>query len=474
MDLIKINPNIFCLTTIFILLNFISKILCLIEIPIKIINLKNVPKYKGIKFNPEIPPHIQSIINNYNNSLTTPKIFSESGDIDLISQYLLTIKIKIGSSNEEFNLILDTGSTITWVPLINSNDLYPIKNHYNPLNSSSSKKLDEDFIIKYGSGSCFGYYYQDKIIYINNKEFVFSFGAAEATDFNVDEADGIVGLSKLYEDKSKSFIYMLCKGGVTKSELFSFKLGLNLTLKDNGKFYIGKHDDFNKDNVATCELKNSNYFEKNLWACEMTSFSIVNSNKTITLTSEKKISVIFDSGTNVIFLPLQYLLEIIDDLKKLNCYEIRDYDAGKNSRYQIFCVGEPPDFNLVIDGHTFILPGKYMFYFNKNIALSKIMFQNSIEEENDVYIIGSPFFMLFHILFDSYSKELHFYPEKDEFLIKGSWWKTYHIIIVVISGILFILLICLIILLILYKRKNKLDSDTRESFETKSYFGFLL
>ena len=29
-----------------------------------------------------------------------------------------------------------------------------------------------------------------------------------------------------------------------------------------------------------------------------------------------------------------------------------------------------------------------------------------------VFIIGSPFFMFFHILFDSFSNQLHFYPEK--------------------------------------------------------------
>ena len=376
------------------------------------------------------------------------------------------INVKIGSSNQEFNLILDTGSTITWVPIINSKDLYPIRHHYNPLNSSSSKQLNEEFMVKYGSGSCHGKCYEDKVIYINNKEFNFIFGAAEGTDFNVKEADGIIGLSKIYDDYSKSFIHMLCKGHVTKSLIFSFKLGPNLTSKENAKFYIGKHDDFNKDNVVTCEMKNSDYFEKNLWACEMTSFSIVNYNKTIKLTSEKKISVLFDYGTNVIFLPLYYLQQILDNLEKLNCYIIKDYDIR---RYQILCKGDQlPDFHLVIGGHTFILPGKYSFYPNKNIAFSKIMFQDSIDEDSNIYIIGSPFFMLFHILFDSYSKELHFYPEKNEFLIKGSWWNTYHIIIVIILVLLIILIIILVSLLIVWKRKNKLNPDIEESFDINS------
>ena len=58
---------------------------------------------------------------------------------------------------------------------------------------------------------------------------------------------------------------MLCRNGVTTSKLFSFKLGLNITSENKGKFYIGKHEDFNKDNVVSCEMKNSNYFERNFW-----------------------------------------------------------------------------------------------------------------------------------------------------------------------------------------------------------------
>ena len=216
------------------------------------------------------------------------------------------------------------------------------------------------------------------------------------------------------------------------------KLGLNATTNSAGKFIIGKHDDFTKDNVVTCEMKNTNYYEKNLWACEMSSFSIVNNNDYIKLTSKKKISVIFDSGTNAIFLPLYYLGQMENDLDKLNCKAIKDSSISSINRYQLICKGEVPDFHLVIGGHTFILPGKYFFYFNQLYASSKIIFQDSFDDGNNLFIIGSPFFMLFHILFDSYSKELHFYPEKDEFLIKGTWWNSKHIIVVIIFVFIFI------------------------------------
>ena len=294
---------------------------------------------------------MKSILNNnYSSYSNNIKIFTESGEIKLISAFLLSIKIKLGTSNQEFNLVLDTGSTITWVPLINSEDLYQIEHHYNPSISKTSKKLKEGFSILYGSGSCYGNYYKDRIKYINNKTFDFIFGAAKATDFNVHEVDGIIGLSRKYNDNSKSFIHMLCKSGITKSKLFSFKLGLNISTENCGKFYIGKHKDFDKNNVVTCEMANSNYFEKNLWACQMSSFSIFNFNKTIKITAKKKVSVIFDSGTNAIFLPLYYLEYMEKDLEKINCSTKKESD----SRYQLLCFGEIPDFHLVIGDHTFI------------------------------------------------------------------------------------------------------------------------
>ena len=479
MGLINIKFKIFNLTSLFLLFNLISQNICLLEFPIKIINSNRIPKYKGIQFDNKIPIKLRNIINiksnvsdNYNKSLednSIIKLSSESGDIKLITSYLLSIKIELGTSNQEFNLILDTGSTITWVPLINSSDLYPIAHHYNPSISSKSKKLKEKFAINYGSGSCFGDYYKDKMKYINNKEFDIVFGAAKSTDFGVNEADGIIGLSKIYEDDSKSFMHMLCRSGITKSKIFSFKLGLNISLENNGKFYIGKHEDFNKDNVATCELKNSNFYERNLWACEMSSFSIIKANKNVKLTSKKEISVMFDSGTNALFLPWYYLEQMVNDLDKINCNAYKEY--GSSNRYQLICLREVPDFHLVIGGHTFILPGEYFFYFNRNIAFSKILFQNSFEDGSQIYIIGSPFFALFHILFDSYSKELHFSPEKDEFLIKGSWWNIKHIIIVVIFILLFFAFIALTILLILWKRKNQIKAT--ESYEIISFFGIL-
>lgn len=475
MGLIQEKIKLYYLSIIILLINLFQKSLCLLEFPITIINSTIIPKYKGIILDNEIPSHIKETLQKYKNiSISNnQKIFTESSQIKLISNDLLSVKIKLGSSGQEFNLILDTGSSFTWVPIINSKDLYKIEHHYDPNNSSSSKHLKESFKFEYGSGSCEGSFYKDKMKYINDKEFDIVFGAAKQTDFAVVDADGIIGLSRYYEDNSKSFIHMLCRGRITSSKIFSFKLGLNLS-EYSGKFYIGKHDDFNKDNVATCEMKNSNYFVKTLWACEMTSFSILNYNKTIKLTSKRKVTVIFDSGTNAIFLPLFYLEDIKNDLIKINCQAKKISGGIGTKQYQIVCLQDTiPDFHFIIGGHTFILPGEYFFYYFSDYSISKIIFQDSIQLGEEVFIIGTPFFILFHILFDSYSQELHFYPEKNEFLIKGSWWNFKHIIIIIILISFAICFIAIIILIILWEKNNKLDHFTKEKFEINSYLGLV-
>ena len=83
--------------------------------------------------------------------------------------------------------------------------------------------------------------------------------------------------------------------------------------------------------------------------------------------------------------------------------------------------------------------------------------------------------MLFHVLFDSYSKELFFYPEIEGIIIKGSWWNKKHIINVVFFIFSIIFTIGLIVLFIFWNKKYKLNPEEKldDKIEIKSYFGLL-
>ena len=83
--------------------------------------------------------------------------------------------------------------------------------------------------------------------------------------------------------------------------------------------------------------------------------------------------------------------------------------------------------------------------------------------------------MLFHVLFDSYTKELFFYPEIEGTIIKGTWWNLKHIIVVVIFIFIVLFTFGLIIFFVIWKKKNALELGEKlnDNFEIRTMFGML-
>ena len=209
---ILIIENNFHLLLIFYLISLCN---CLLEIPLKPTNIKRVPKYR-IKL---IEPKEYSGIDNMNQTI----LANNEGKTKLNSNILFLANVKIGSNEQTFNLVLDTGSFLLWVPIINSDDKYSITHHYNPSTTNSESKTKETFKQQYGTGYFSGTLYYDNFKYINSKSFKVKFGAADVTDFEVEGGDGIIGLAHDYDDEELSFIHMLKKSKVTDSIIFSFK-----------------------------------------------------------------------------------------------------------------------------------------------------------------------------------------------------------------------------------------------------------
>ena len=375
------NKTNFCGFSLLISITFIlliSKIKCILEIPIQTFNFHNPLK-------------------------------SESISID--KNNLLVGKIKIGSANQEFNLILDTTSWLSWVPLEGSKDQYPIQNHYNPEQSTTSKKTDKAFQLDHSGYYCEGEYYEDELQFIDNKKFNFKFGVANETKFNPEEADGILGLAYDFNEEKLSFINSLKISGITDSLSFSILLNDDKTINGiKGTMYIGKHEDFSKNETVSCPLKFDK--SKKYWAYNLKSFGLYNSVNEIN--SNKTYQVIFDTASNVIVLPLKYFQDIN---KNLSLYECKYVTFGEfeNPIYKLACTNKEklPNFKLKLNGQNFLLTKDYIFYEKENVYYSKIIFNG----ENG--IIGTPFFSIFHTMFDKEKKMLRFYPKSPEYIERG-------------------------------------------------------
>ena len=375
--------------------------------PLNPIHVKGIPKYKNIQI-------IDPIQVNEGNKSINNRFLIEEGNSVIDTNLLFLANVRIGSNKQQFNLILDTGSYIIWVAQKGSIDSVHINNHFDPSASNTCRNTNIPFQQAYVTGECSGTYYIDNFNYINNRDFSISFGVATRTNFPIAGGDGIIGLSHFYFDEKLSFIKQLNQAGITNSLSFSFKFGNDINIGITGKLYIGKHEDFSKNNVATCPLVNIAASSNMFWACEVSSFGFKNSGHEIK--SNRKFNLVFDTGTNVIILPIEYLLDLQNNLNQFNCFITASQDQ---TTYQIACPiqSDWPDVTFEINGNILRIPKHYFFAQADNFyVVSRVIFAKM-----DFYIIGTPFFFTFHTLFDKEGEKLHFYPENNEYLIKRNY-----------------------------------------------------
>ena len=441
----KINNIFFYFYLFLINLSFIC---CIIEIPLQAIKVKGIPKYQNLTIIEQGSPLIE------NNG----SFYYQEGNIEINSELIFFTSIKIGSNSQPFNLLLDTGSSILWVTENNcSSCSSQITRYYNSNSSTTSKGPYDDFFIQYGTGSANGYFYNDNIEYLSNKKFKMYFGVASSAYFTVTNCDGIIGLAKSYTDERISFIHMLKKYGNTDSTVFSIKFENDYFQGGvKGAMFIGEHEDFSKKETVSCPL--TFYLHKSFWAGELSSFSLKNNEHEAK--SNYKTNIIFDTGTNAIILPTKYLIDIQNDLISFNCYIIEVQNS-----YQIACNANSnlPDLRFEFNGHTLIFPRKYAFYYtskNNNYVYSMTVFKDLTD--SSFFIMGSPFFFLFHTLFDEENKKLKFYPLHDSIIEKDLNENSNNIfLIILIIALIFIIIISVVVVisLIVYffvkKRKEK-------------------
>jgi hypothetical protein len=256
---------------------------------------------------------------------------------------------------------------------------------------------------------------------------------------------------------------MLKEYGNTDSVVFSVKFeGERITSNIAGILYIGEHEDFSKDEAVSVPL----IFYRNsiFWAATLNSFGFKNdAHETY---SNHKINIMFDTGSNNIILPLQYLLDIQDSLKLYNCSIIQ----RSSGDYQIVTQinGKPPNLFFQIGPHNLTIPWNYAFYRTSslNYLYSFVIFQ-----QTSVYVMGSPFFFIFHTLFDERNDVLKFYPLKKSTIGKGSeGLSTFVIVLIVIAVIAFIVALALITYYFVIKCKEKKNREIPEGNLGVNYF----
>ena len=414
----------------FLILIFISfKITNEIQIPIKLVK-SNFGKRTNKKLNSIDKSNISQDIKNLNN-------------------YLFAIDIKFGSNGQSFTMLIDTGSEITWVPgIISENN----NKYYNPGSSTTSRRTSDSLSYRYASGSVSGQYYTDQINFMIRNNFYFTFGVVTTMNLERSGFDGILGLGRKYATiwKKYSILETIKTNGGVSSTIFSFKYDNN---SKNLTFYLGeKHEDFKNSNVASCPLIQSEIYDNRLWLCELYSLGIKKGNEII-----KSISIdyegLFDTGTNNMMFPLELLDELQSTFISFNCYIYDESDSSLGRAKAIYCRdgNNLPKITFGVKSYIFTL-GSEKFY-NKIFVNNEYIYRlRLLFSKDEICIIGQSFFYEFHTLFDDNNGELKFYggnegdikPHEEKTRIR--LWVLLSIIfggVIVLASAIFILVYCL-------------------------------
>jgi len=321
---------------------------------------------------------------------------TSTGQIEVLQSSLFASNITIGSE-QDFNVILDTGSVNLWVPKVGSVDQYEIDHHYDPDKSKTKVKTTDTFEIQYGTGSTKGVFYTDYVKFIAGS-YNIKFGVADETVFDVKGADGIIGLAKKYTDNIYSPIWTLKSKNLISTKSFSLKY---FDETQSVEMYNGdEHSDFQNDE-----------------ACKLYTFGLISQDGSKNITSSCGYNFLFDTGSNVMMLPMETLNNLLNQLSGFNCAK-----GTTDNGVQIICSDKAslPDMFIEVGNHYLILDHNEVFYKFTENSVIKYVLNAVFKDDITISLIGQPFFRLFHTKFDPDNGLLKFYTKNLNSLRKAS------------------------------------------------------
>lgn len=300
-------------------------------------------------------------------------------------------RITVGSKNESFTVIFDTGSNWFFLPdedckscVCSSKFLCSRSKSCRPFFDKSLKN------IKYGKGEIFGRQIYENIaltpdLSIENQKILI---AVEEKDFEGYQADGLIGLSIGGDADGLNIISSLYNQGKIKTKSFSFRLSQNEEVTDS-LFMIGEYDDnLLANNITYLDVKKGPHWEVKLEEIYLGKIKINTGNYMFS-------SAIIDSGTSTIIAPsfiykqiLQYLENDFKSCKMMNSVIVCSCPDGN--------INEFPTFYFTMGSKNFTLEPEFYIIQYYNECYLKIGFLKSF----DCWILGDVFLHKYFAYFD--------------------------------------------------------------------------
>jgi len=267
--------------------------------------------------------------------------------------------IQIGSNHREFEVILDTGSSILWVGDSHSNHF--LGKGYDCSQSTTckaSKNLMKN--ITYGSGSVNGYQIIDDLKIGNVTLKNYQMLLAKDIDPKLKGINGILGLSLGRGSTDFPTILELFKAkGLINVSMFSMYLGddSKSTGSHTGEIIFGGYDPkYAVSDFKFVKIKDSK--ESMFWQADMKGLGIG-----IKANISHNLPVIFDSGTSLIILPEDIIKNLFKEAKVLG---VSCHFNEPRKRYLCDCSARDklPDLIFYFDKVSFNIPATSYVEFN--------------------------------------------------------------------------------------------------------------
>jgi hypothetical protein len=391
-----------------------------------------------------------------------------------ISQGMLLAPVKVGTPEQEMNLVLDIGSTRTWI-----SDQYFKKGDSESYKEEggTEKKTQYDFTYS-GKSATETFNLAEKKL--TNFKFLL------VDDLQNTKMQGALSLGHEYDSKHKSLVYEMSHVCNTFYNMFLFQFNEN----DEGELLIGDITEDQKRKyqyINKClYLKGGSETDQIKWRCELTQMFIGgvedfptfrdnmmeqtgyyisknDYNKLIDIEEPVVFETIFDKiyvpKKTMEYLKKNYLINISD--KKSMC----NYNDNKNY-VKVTCTKDEMSklkrLNFVLSEKTALsIPSEALFSCGNS---DRCEFLVQYDEKYKGYIFGLPVFKLYHITFDYNNRDLIFYGKTDKYLVR----IPFNIGTSILTVIIWILIVAIIFMLLglgliyILRRKNRKRQEIEE------------
>ena len=383
--------------------------------------------------------------------------------------HFFTIPIKIGSNGQQFEVQVDTTTSETWLPSVNTT--FKVQK-FDPKKSSTCQIIPKEFEIDDEDGNVRGTPVYDSITVgsFTLDKFGFVLVQGYQKDFK-DFPDGKLGLGFRHEHGVDfNFLGSLKSKGLINKEVFTI-------LPKEKKLVIGGiPSELEKETYSTCNLVETNDLDDAYragWICELTHifFGVNTKEKSLEMALQVNARVIFDSAYNYISMPKRHLNNFNKNFMEKffydSCIQVKD----KNDIYYICDADEKIQHGAIaflVGGFGYVIPWDKLF---KKIEEDKYEMLIRFHKENDdIFSFGYPFTSQFTIVYNAEEKHLGFYggekidlkKDWDEYMAgespsqKKEKMKKLLIYAGILGGILLFIIICLFI------RSNRIKKNNIE------------